>query len=219
MKMNKKMLNLLLSGMLMIGMAGCNSNDIEKLSETHMTEKERISTLQGLEGESLTESYEKLLTVEEIQYLNEMGWNIEEEAEYYQKGINLKIPQNYSGNEEELEECIVKQMNKSEQYDEHIYWEGKSIGDTIEFSWTNNTGNDIDLLEINFKEYDESNKSNTSSTYEERIANGETRNIKIYATMDNTTKIEVYSVDVRHVAQDGTHYKGCLPSKWYKLEE
>ena len=60
-----------------------------------MTEAERVATLQGLEGTALTEAYKKLLTVEEIQFLNENGLDIEEEAKYYQDGMNLKIPQNY----------------------------------------------------------------------------------------------------------------------------
>ena len=215
--MNKKLISCLTIGMLVSSlMIGCSSSSTDDLSQLHMTEAERVATLQGLEGTALTEAYKKLLTVEEIQFLNENGLDIEEEAKYYQDGMNLKIPQNYNGNEEDTEKYIVTQMNEAEQ--EYI-----DIGlidlDKIEFLWTNNTGNDIDLIEIKFKEYDNSNQSNTAFTFEKDIANGETRKITIYPYIENATKIEVFSVDIRHVTQDETHYAGCLPGKWYKLEE
>lgn len=215
--MNKKLISCLTIGMLVSSlMIGCSSSSTEDLSEVHMTERERIATLQGLEGESLTEAYKKLLTVEEIQYLNENGCNIEEEAEYYQDGVNLKIPQNYNGNEEEAEKHIATQMNESTQ--EHTSIELINL-DRMELSWTNNTGNDIDLLQIDFKAYNEDGKSDTGFSYEKNIASGETRKIVIYPFTGRTSKIEVISVDIRHVAQDETHYTACLPGKWYKLEK
>ena len=215
--MNKKLISCLTIGMLVSSlMVGCSSSSTEDLSQVHMTEAERVATLQGLEGTALTEAYKKLLTVEEIQYLNENGCNIEEEAEYYQDGVNLKIPQNYNGNEEEAEKYIATQMNESTQ--EHTSIELINL-DRMELSWTNNTGNDIDLLQIDFRAYDEDGQSDTGFSYEKNIASGETRKIVIYPFTGRASKIEVISVDIRHVAQDKTHYAACLPGKWYKLEE
>lgn len=220
MKLNKKIIGLLSTGLLVSSlMVGCSLTDTGSDSnntktenfikeEKHMTEEERIATLQGLEGDTLTEAYKNLLNEDEINFLNEHGWKIEEEAKYYQDGINLKVPQNYSGNETEVEKFIAEQLNKTaKKYD---------ICE-VEFSFTNNTGNDISLLEINFKTYDKNNQSNTDLHYEESIANGETRKIKLYPSERNVSNIEITSIDIRHIAKDGMNYKGCIPGKWYKL--
>ena len=92
--MNKKLMSLVISGLLVGSlMVGCSSSDPNNKTENsikeekHMTEEERFATLKGLEGDALTEAYRKLLTEDEIQYLDENGWKIEEEAEYYKKDL------------------------------------------------------------------------------------------------------------------------------------
>lgn len=72
--MNKKLISILTSCILAVSMVGC-SNNINKnkaessiKEEKHMTEKERIATLKGLEGNELTEAYRKLLTEDEINF-------------------------------------------------------------------------------------------------------------------------------------------------------
>ena len=102
----KKVLSLVVSGILagslMVGCSSSNTNNKAESSikeEKHMTEEERMTTLKGLEGDALTEAYRKLLTEEEIKYLEENGCKIEEEAEYYKKDLCLKISENISGNE------------------------------------------------------------------------------------------------------------------------
>ena len=223
--MNKKLISILISCTLAGNfIIGCSSNNTDSDSnntktknsikeEKHMTEEERIATLQSLEGNELVEAYRNLLNKDEINFLNEHGWKIEEEAKYYQDGINLKVPQNYSGNEKEAEKYIAEQMEKTDK--EH----NNESMDTFSFSWTNNTGNDIGMLEINYKAYDINGQSfDIMPSYEEVICNGETRKIEINTLKQNIEKIEIVSVDIRHVAQDGTHYEGCIPGKWYNLD-
>ena len=219
--MNKKLMSLVISGLLvgslMVGCSSSNTNNKTESSikeEKHMTEEERIATLKGLEGDTLTEAYRKLLTEEEIKYLEKNGCKIEEEAKYYQDGLSLKTPKNYGGNEVEAEKYITKEMEKAEKvYSDELF-------DTFSFSWTNNTGNDIDMLEISYKGYDLNGQSlNLMPVYEENISNGETRKIKINTLEKNVDRIEIVSVDIRHVAQDGLHYGGCIPGMWYKLDK
>ena len=211
--MNKKLMSLVVSGLLagslMVGCSSSNTNNKNESSikeEKHMTEEERMATLKGLEGDALTE--------DEIKYLEENGCKLEEEAEYYQDGLSLKTPKNYGGNEVEAEKYIAKEMEKAEKvYSDELF-------DTFSFSWTNNTGNDIDMLEISYKGYDLNGQSlNLMPVYEENISNGETRKIKINTLEKNVDRIEIVSVDIRHVAQDGTHYGGCIPGMWYKLDK
>ena len=218
--MNKKLISILsasiLAGSLMVGCSSSNTNNKAESSikeEKHMTEEERMATLKGLEGDALTEAYRKLLSKDEIKYLEENGCKIEEEAEYYKDGLSLKTPKNYGGNEVEAEKYIAKEMEKAEKvYSDELF-------DTFSFSWTNNTGNDIDMLEISYKGYDLNGQSlNLMPVYEENISNGETRKIKINTLEKNVDRIEIVSVDIRHVAQDGLHYGGCIPGMWYKLE-
>ena len=149
-----------------------------------------------------------------IKYLEKNGCKIEEEAEYYQDGLSLKTLENYGGNEVEAEKYITKEMEKAEKvYSDELF-------DTFSFSWTNNTGNDIDMLEISYKGYDLNGQSlNLMPVYEENISNGETRKIKINTLEKNVDRIEIVSVDIRHVAQDGLHYGGCIPGMWYKLDK
>ena len=219
--MNKKLISLVVSGLLagslMVGCSSSNTNNKTESSikeEKHMTEEERMATLKGLEGDALTEAYRKLLSKDEIKYLEENGCKIEEEAEYYQDGLSLKTPKNYGGNEVEAEKYITKEMEKAEKvYSDELF-------DTFSFSWTNNTGNDIDMLEISYKGYDLNGQSlNLMPVYEENISNGETRKIKINTLEKNVDRIEIVSVDIRHVAQDGLHYGGCIPGMWYKLDK
>ena len=204
----KKLISLVVSGLLagslMVGCSSSNTNN--KKEEKHMTEEERMATLKGLEGDELTE--------DEIKYLDENGWKIEEEAEYYKKDLCLKISENISGNEIETEKYITNEMEKAEKvYSDELF-------DTFSFSWTNNTGNDIDMLEISYKGYDLNGQSlNLMPVYEENISNGETRKIKINTLEKNVDRIEIVSVDIRHVAQDGLHYGGCIPGMWYKLDK
>ena len=219
--MNKKLMSLVISGLLAGSlMVGCSSSDTNNKTESsikeekHMTEEERMATLKGLEGDALTEAYRKLLSKDEIKYLEKNGCKIEEEAEYYQDGLSLKTPKNYGGNEVEAEKYIAKEMEKAEKvYSDELF-------DTFSFSWTNNTGNDIDMLEISYKGYDLNGQSlNLMPVYEENISNGETRKIKINTLEKNVDRIEIVSVDIRHVAQDGLHYEGCIPGMWYKLDK
>ena len=219
--MNKKLMSLVISGLLagslMVGCSSSNTNNKTESSikeEKHMTEEERMATLKGLEGDALTEAYRKLLSKDEIKYLEKNGCKIEEEAEYYQDGLSLKTPKNYGGNEVEAEKYITKEMEKAEKvYSDELF-------DTFSFSWTNNTGNDIDMLEISYKGYDLNGQSlNLMPVYEENISNGETRKIKINTLEKNVDRIEIVSVDIRHVAQDGLHYGGCIPGMWYKLDK
>ena len=219
--MNKKLISILtasiLAGSLMVGCSSSNTNNKTESSikeEKHMTEEERMATLKGLEGDALTEAYRKLLSKDEIKYLEKNGCKIEEEAEYYQDGLSLKTPKNYGGNEVEAEKYITKEMEKAEKvYSDELF-------DTFSFSWTNNTGNDIDMLEISYKGYDLNGQSlNLMPVYEENISNGETRKIKINTLEKNVDRIEIVSVDIRHVAQDGLHYGGCIPGMWYKLDK
>ena len=219
--MNKKLISILsasiLAGSLMVGCSSSNTNNKTESSikeEKHMTEEERMATLKGLEGDALTEAYRKLLSKDEIKYLEENGCKLEEEAKYYQDGLSLKTPKNYGGNEVEAEKYITKEMEKAEKvYSDELF-------DTFSFSWTNNTGNDIDMLEISYKGYDLNGQSlNLMPVYEENISNGETRKIKINTLEKNVDRIEIVSVDIRHVAQDGLHYGGCIPGMWYKLDK
>ena len=219
--MNKKLISILsasiLVGSLMVGCSSSNTNNKTESSikeEKHMTEEERMATLKGLEGDALTEAYRKLLSKDEIKYLEKNGCKLEEEAEYYQDGLSLKTPKNYGGNEVEAEKYITKEMEKAEKvYSDELF-------DTFSFSWTNNTGNDIDMLEISYKGYDLNGQSlNLMPVYEENISNGETRKIKINTLEKNVDRIEIVSVDIRHVAQDGLHYGGCIPGMWYKLDK
>ena len=219
--MLKKLMSLVISGLLagslMVGCSSSNTNNKTESSikeEKHMTEEERMATLKGLEGNELTEAYRKLLSKDEIKYLEENGCKLEEEAEYYQDGLSLKTPKNYGGNEVEAEKYITKEMEKAEKvYSDELF-------DTFSFSWTNNTGNDIDMLEISYKGYDLNGQSlNLMPVYEENISNGETRKIKINTLEKNVDRIEIVSVDIRHVAQDGLHYGGCIPGMWYKLDK
>ena len=222
--MNKKLISILsasiLAGSLMVGCSSSNTNqdpnnktESSIKEEKHMTEEERMATLKGLEGDVLTEAYRKLLTEEEIKYLEQNGCKLEEEAKYYKKDLCLKISENISGNEIETEKYIAKEMEKAEKvHNDELY-------NTFSFSWTNNTGNDIDMLEISYKGYELNGKSlDIMTEYEENISNGETRKIKINTLEKNVDRIEIVSVDIRHVAQDGTHYGGCIPGMWYKLE-
>ena len=209
--MNKKLISILsasiLAGSLMVGCSSSNTNNKTESSikeEKHMTEEERMATLKGLEGDTLTEAYRKLLSKDEIKYLEKNGWKIEEEAEYYKKDLCLKISENISGNEMEKTEKV---------HNDELY-------NTFSFSWTNNTGNNIDMLEISYKGYDLNGQSlNLMPVYEENISNGETRKIKINTLEKNIDRIEIVSVDIRHVAQDGLHYGGCIPGMWYKLDK
>ena len=219
--MNKKLMSLVVSGLLagslMVGCSSSNTNNKTESSikeEKHRTEEERMATLKGLEGDALTEAYRKLLSEDEIKYLEENGCKIEEEAKYYQDGLSLKTLENYGGNEVEAEKYITKEMEKAEKvYSDELF-------DTFSFSWTNNTGNDIDMLEISYKGYDLNGQSlNLMPVYEENISNGETRKIKINTLEKNVDRIEIVSVDIRHVAQDGLHYGGCIPGMWYKLDK
>ena len=219
--MNKKLMSLVVSGLLvgslMVGCSSSNTNNKTESSikeEKHMTEEERMATLKGLEGDALTEAYRNLLSKNEIKYLEKNGCKLEEEAEYYQDGLSLKTPKNYGGNEVEAEKYIAKEMEKAEKvYSDELF-------DTFSFSWTNNTGNDIDMLEISYKGYDLNGQSlNLMPVYEENISNGETRKIKINTLEKNIDRIEIVSVDIRHVAQDGLHYGGCIPGMWYKLDK
>ncbi len=220
--MNKKLISILTSCILAGSMVGC-SNNINKnkaessiKEEKHMTEKERIATLKGLEGNELTEAYRKLLTEDEINFLNNHDWKIEEEAKYYQDGVNLKIPENYSGNEVEAEKYIAKQLDSIEK----TYLDDE-ISPSFEFTWTNNTGNDINYLEIDFKEYDKKNTCIPWSGVEQNISAGETRKITLYLKEISTERIEITGVKIYHVPTNNTSeiYDGCIPGMWYKLDK
>ena len=222
----KKILSLIVSGILagslMVGCSSSNTNqdpnnkdDNSVKEEKHMTEEERLATLKGLEGDELTEAYRKLLTEDEIKYLEENGCKIEEEAEYYQDGLSLKTLENYAGNEVEAEKYIAKQLDSIEKtyIDDEIF-------PRFEFTWTNNTGNDIDYLEIDFKEYDENNTCTPWNSVEENISAGETRKITLYLKEKSTERIEISGVKIYHVPTNNPFeiYEGCIPGMWYKLE-
>lgn len=220
--MNKKLISILTSGILAVSMVGC-SNNINKnkaessiKEEKHMTEKERIATLKGLEGNELTEAYRKLLTEDEINFLDNHDWKIEEEAKYYQDGVNLKIPENYSGNEVEAEKYIAKQLDSIEK----TYLDDE-ISPSFEFTWTNNTGNDINYLEIDFKEYDKNNTCIPWNGVEQNISAGETRKITLYLKEKSTERIEITGVKIYHIPRNNTSeiYDGCIPGMWYKLDK
>ena len=221
--MNKKLMSLVISGLLvgslMVGCSSSNTNNKAESSikeEKHMTEEERLATLKGLEGDALTEAYRKLLSKDEIKYLEKNGCKIEEEAEYYQDGLSLKTPKNYGGNEVEAEKYIAKQLDSIEKtyIDDEIF-------PRFEFTWTNNTGNDIDYLEIDFKEYDENNACTPWSNVIENISAGETRKITLYLTEKSTEKIEITGVKIYHVPTNNPSeiYEGCIPGMWYKLDK
>lgn len=226
--MNKKIISLLSTGLLVSSlMVGCSSTNTDSDSnnntessikkENHMTEEERIATLQGLEGDELIEAYSNLLNKDEINFLNEHGWKIEEEAKYYQDGINLKIPQNYSGNEKEAEKFIKEEMNKVAK---DIDFKFECTGwDTGKLNWTNTTGNDIDWLYIEYKRFNENNESEIQCLNETNISSGETRTFEISVPSD-TLRIEISKVEIAHqsVSEPNTIYDGCIPGKWYKLE-
>lgn len=218
--MNKKLISILTSGILAVSMVGCSDNTNKKdeipIKEEHMTEKERIDSLQGLEGDELTEAYRKLLTEDEINFLNNHDWKIEEEAKYYQDGVNLKIPENYSGNEVEAEKYIAKQLDSIEK----TYLDDE-ISPSFEFTWTNNTGNDINYLEIDFKEYDKNNTCIPWNGVEQNISAGETRKITLYLKEKSTERIEITGVKIYHVPTNNTSeiYDGCIPGMWYKLDK
>ena len=218
-----KILSLIVSGLLAGSlMVGCSSSDTNNKTESsikeekHMTEKERIATLKGLEGDALTEAYRKLLSEDEIKYLEENGCKIEEEAEYYQDGLSLKTLENYGGNEVEAEKYIAKQLDNIEK--EYI---DDEIFPRFEFTWTNNTGNDIDYLEIDFKEYDENNACTPWSNVIENISAGETRKITLYLKEKSTERIEITGVKIYHVPTNSPSeiYEGCIPGMWYKLDK
>lgn len=219
--MNKKLISILTVSILAVSMVGC-SNNINKnkaessIKEEHMTEKERIDSLQGLEGDELTEAYRKLLTEDEINFLNNHDWKIEEEAKYYQDGVNLKIPENYSGNEVEAEKYIAKQLDSIEK----TYLDDE-ISPSFEFTWTNNTGNDINYLEIDFKEYDKNNTCIPWNGVEQNISAGETRKITLYLKEKSTERIEITGVKIYHVPTNNTSeiHDGCIPGMWYKLDK
>ena len=219
----KKVLSLVVSGILagslMVGCSSSNtSNETESSikEEKHMTEEERMATLKGLEGDALTEAYRKLLTKDEIKYLEENGCKLEEEAEYYQDGLSLKTLENYGGNEVEAEKYIAKQLDSIEKtyIDDEIF-------PRFEFTWTNNTGNDIDYLEIDFKEYDENNACTPWNNVVENISAGETRKITLYLIEKNTERIEITGVKIYHVPTNNPSeiYEGCIPGMWYKLDK
>ena len=221
--MNKKLMSLVISGLLvgslMVGCSSSNTNNKTESSikeEKHITEEERMATLKGLEGNELTEAYRKLLTEDEINFLNNHDWKIEEEAKYYQDGLSLKTPKNYGGNEVEAEKYIAKQLDSIEKtyIDDEIF-------PRFEFTWTNNTGNDIDYLEIDFKEYDENNACTPWSNVIENISAGETRKITLYLTEKSTEKIEITGVKIYHVPTNNPSeiYEGCIPGMWYKLDK
>ena len=218
--MNKKLMSLVVSGLLVGSMVGCSDNINKKdeipIKEEHMTEKERIDSLQGLEGDELTEAYRKLLTEDEINFLNNHDWKIEEEAKYYQDGVNLKIPENYSGNEVEAEKYIAKQLDSIEK----TYLDDE-ISPSFEFTWTNNTGNDINYLEIDFKEYDKNNTCIPWNGVEQNISAGETRKITLYLKEKSTERIEITGVKIYHIPRNNTSeiYDGCIPGMWYKLDK
>ena len=221
--MNKKLMSLVISGLLvgslMVGCSSSNTNNKTESSikeEKHMTEEERMATLKGLEGDALTEAYRKLLSKDEIKYLEENGCKIEEEAEYYQDGLSLKTPKNYGGNEVEAEKYIAKQLDSIEK--EYI---DDEIFPRFEFTWTNNTGNDIDYLEIDFKEYDENNACTPWSNVIENISAGETRKIQLYLKEKSTERIEITGVKIYHVPTNNPSeiYEGCIPGMWYKLDK
>ena len=76
----KKLISLVVSGLLagslMVGCSSSNTNNKTESSikeEKHMTEEERMATLKGLEGDALTEAYRKLLSEDEIKYLEKNG--------------------------------------------------------------------------------------------------------------------------------------------------
>lgn len=218
--MNKKLISILTSGILAVSMVGCSDNTNKKdeipIKEEHMTEKERIATLKGLEGNELTEAYRKLLTEDEINFLDNHDWKIEEEAKYYQDGVNLKIPENYSGNEVEAEKYIAKQLDSIEK----TYLDDE-ISPSFEFTWTNNTGNDINYLEIDFKEYDKNNTCIPWNGVEQNISAGETRKITLYLKEKSTERIEITGVKIYHIPRNNTSeiYDGCIPGMWYKLDK
>ena len=220
--MNKKLISILTSCILEVSIVGCSENINKNKAESsikeekHMTEKERIATLKGLEGNELTEAYRKLLTEDEINFLDNHGWKIEEEAKYYQDGVNLKIPENYSGNEVEAEKYIAKQLDSIEK----TYLDDE-ISPSFEFTWTNNTGNDINYLEIDFKEYDKNNTCIPWNGVEQNISAGETRKITLYLKEKSTERIEITGVKIYHVPTNNTSeiYDGCIPGMWYKLDK
>lgn len=221
--MNKKLMSLVISGLLVGSlMVGCSSSDTNNKTESsikeekHMTEEERMAILKGLEGDALTEAYRKLLTEEEIKYLEQNGCKLEEEAKYYQDGLSLKTLENYGGNEVEAEKYIAKQLDNIEK--EYI---DDEIFPRFEFTWTNNTGNDIDYLEIDFKEYDENNACTPWSNVIENISAGETRKITLYLTEKSTERIEISGVKIYHVPTSNPSeiYEGCIPGMWYKLDK
>ena len=221
--MNKKLMSLVISGLLvgslMVGCSSSNTNNKTESSikkEKHMTEEERMATLKGLEGDALAEAYRKLLSEDEIKYLEKEGCKLEEEAKYYQDGLSLKTPKNYGGNEVEAEKYIAKQLDSIEKtyIDDEIF-------PRFEFTWTNNTGNDIDYLEIDFKEYDKNNTCTPWNSVEENISAGETRKIKLYLKEKSTEKIEITGVKIYHVPTNNPSeiYEGCIPGMWYKLDK
>ena len=221
--MKKRIMSLVVSGLLvgslMVGCSSSNTNNKTESSikeEKHMTEEERMATLKGLEGDALTEAYRKLLAEDEIKYLEENGCKIEEEAKYYQDGLSLKTPKNYGGNEVEAEKYIAKQLDNIEK--EYI---DDEIFPRFEFTWTNNTGNDIDYLEIDFKEYDKNNACTPWSSVEENIAAGETRKITLYPKEKSTERIEITGVKIYHVPTNNPSeiYEGCIPGMWYNLDK
>ena len=221
--MNKKLISILsasiLAGSLMVGCSSSNTNNKTESSikeEKHITEEERMATLKGLEGDALTEAYRKLLSKDEIKYLEKNGCKIEEEAEYYQDGLSLKTPKNYGGNEVEAEKYIAKQLDSIEKT-----YVNDEIFQSFEFTWTNNTGNDIDYLEIDFKEYDKNNACTPWSNVIENISAGETRKIQLCLKEKSTERIEITGVKIYHVPTNNPSeiYEGCIPGMWYKLDK
>ena len=221
--MKKRIMSLVVSGLLvgslMVGCSSSNTNNKTESSikeEKHMTEEERMATLKGLEGDALTETYSKLLSKDEIKYLEKNGCKIEEEAKYYQDGLSLKTLENYGGNEIEAEKYIAKQLDSIEKtyIDDEIF-------PRFEFTWTNNTGNDIDYLEIDFKEYDKNNTCTPWNSVEQNISAGETRKIKLYLKEKSTERIEISGVKIYHVPTNRPSeiYEGCIPGMWYKLDK
>lgn len=215
--MKKKIIGIALSCFISVGVVGCSSNSTEVVPETKViSEQDRIATLQGLEGEELIKAYEKLLTKDELSFLKDCDDSINELAERYKKGINLKIGENLSGNEWEAERRIAEDLNKTSQ---EIVRD--ALSSICEIYWTNNSGNDIQWLEIQIKKIDANGNTETSQGTAQNIRNGETRKLKFWVD-ENSQSIEVTGVNIYHVPQidsADTIFDGCIPGKWYYINE
>lgn len=224
--MRRKIINLFMVSLVSLSFVGCSNTNSkgtqdneegnkEQVENTSIIyEEERIESLKELEGEELIDAYKGILSDEELEYFKNNGMEFNKHAEYYKQGINLKIDEEISGNEWKAEKKIVEQLNSCEQTIE----ESSMDFNNIIVNWTNDTGVDIQFLEIQHKNYDKDNNSEVAVQYEENISPGETRKIKILVGK-NIERVEFVSSEIYHVPvvdSADTIFQGCIPGKWYK---